>query len=71
MSLHCTGRIALPIPGGRSRQKTQANIGLHVENLLDNRNYLAVGSILGSPLFGVPLGALPGRSLRLAISFDR
>jgi hypothetical protein len=42
-----------------------------VENLLNDRNYLALGSVAGSPLFGAPLVALPGRSVRLSVSFDR
>jgi hypothetical protein len=42
-----------------------------VENLLDDRNYAVVGGVAGSPLFGVPLVALPGRALRLSVSFDR
>ena len=68
MSLYGSRRVALPLPGG---QKTYANVSLHVENLLNDRNYAAVGSVAGSPLFGVPLVALPGRSLRLSVSFDR
>ena len=71
MSLHCSRKIGLPVPGGRSRQKTYVNLGVHVENLLNDRNYVALGSVAGSPLFGVPLVALPGRSLRVAVSFDR
>lgn len=66
-SLYCSGRIALPFTGG----KTYANVGLHVENLLDDRNYLALGSVAGSPLFGVPLSGLSGRSVRVTVSFDR
>ena len=68
VSLYGSRRIALPLPGG---QKTYANVSLHAENLLNARNYAAVGSVAGSPLFGVPLVALPGRSLRLSVSFDR
>lgn len=71
MSLYCSRRIALPVPGGRSGQKTYANVSLHVENLLNNTNYLAVGSVAGSRLLGVPLSGLPGRSLRVTVSVDR
>jgi hypothetical protein len=67
VSLYGSRRIALPLPGG---QKTYASIFLHVENLLDDRNYAVVGGVAGSPLFGVPLVALPGRALRLSVSFD-
>jgi hypothetical protein len=70
-SLYLSRRIALPGTGGASARRTWANVSLHVENLLNERNYVAVGGVAGSPLFGVPLVALPGRSLRLSVSFDR
>lgn len=69
VSVYGSRRIALPIPGGSSR--IWADVGLHVENLLNHRNYVAVGSVAGSPLLGVPLVGLPGRSLRVTVSFDR
>jgi hypothetical protein len=66
------GSRRLPLPGtGRSGRKTYANLSLHVENLLNERNVVVVGSVVGSPLFGTPLLALPGRSVRLSVSFDR
>jgi hypothetical protein len=72
---HSTSLFAsrrLPLPGtGRSGRKTCANLSLHVENLLNERNVVVVGSVVGSPLFGAPLLALPGRSVRLGVSFDR
>ena len=39
--------------------------------ILGNRNYLGFGSVIGSPLFGRPWGALPGRSLRVWLNFRR
>jgi len=47
------------------------NVGLQADNVLGNRNYLSVGSVLGSPLFGQPLAALPGRSVRLWFNFAK
>jgi hypothetical protein len=70
-SLFGSRRIALPFLGGRSGRKTYANLYLRVENLLNDRNYAAVGSVAGSGLFGVPIAALPGRSLRVNVSLDR
>jgi hypothetical protein len=69
-SLFGSRRIALP-GRGRSGRRTWANLTLHVENLLNERNVVVVGSVLGSPLFGTPLVALPGRSVRLSVSFER
>lgn len=39
--------------------------GLRADNVFDTRNYTTVGSVSGSPLFGRPLAAQPGRSLQL------
>ncbi len=66
------GSRRIPLPGtGRSGRRTYANLSLHVENLLNERNVVVVGSVAGSPLYGRPLVALPGRSVRLSVSFDR
>ncbi len=66
------GSRRVPLPGtGRSGRRTYANLSLHAENLLNERNVAVVGSVAGSPLFGLPLVALPGRSVRLSVSFDR
>ena len=67
VSLYGSRRVALPLPGER---KTCASVSLHVENLLNDRNYVVVGGVAGSPLLGVPLVALPGRSVRVSVSFD-
>ncbi len=69
-SLFGSRRVPLPWTG-RSGRKTCANVSLHVENLLNERNVVVVGSVAGSPLFGAPLVALPGRSVRLSVSLDR
>jgi len=69
-SLFASRRVALP-GTKRSGRATYANVSLHVENLLNERNVVAVGSVASSPLFGAPLVALPGRSVRLSVSFDR
>lgn len=41
------------------------NIGLQVDDLLGNRNYLTLEAVEDSPLFGQPLSALPGRTVRV------
>jgi hypothetical protein len=70
-SLFGSRRVALPGTRGRSGRRTYANLSLHVENLLNERNVVVVGSVAGSPLFGAPLVALPGRSVCLSVSVDR
>jgi hypothetical protein len=55
------------VPAGR-RPRTSRS---HVENLLNERNVVAVDSVAGAPLYGLPLVALPGRSVRVSVSFDR
>jgi hypothetical protein len=48
------GRANLPVDGG-----------LQVDNVLAGRVWTAVGNVAGSPLFGRPEGAMPGRSVRI------
>jgi hypothetical protein len=43
--------------------------GVQADNVFGNRNYLTYGSVVGSPFFGKPLAALPGRSLRIWFGF--
>lgn len=53
----------------RSKEKLRADVGLQLDNVLNARNYTSVGAVMGSPLFGKPLSALPGRSARLWFTF--
>jgi len=71
MELFAHRRFALPRLFPISRQKLHADIGLNVENLFGNRNYVSLGNVIGSPLLGRPLTALGGRSLRLSLDFAR
>jgi len=54
-----------------STRKLYLDGGFQVENLLDNKNYLTMGTIAGSPLFGQPLAALPGRAVRFSLNLAR
>jgi len=63
-------RIALPSISGKSEKRIYVDLGVQVNNLLGNNNYTGLDSVLGSPLFGRPLGAGPGRSARLWLSLD-
>lgn len=46
------------------------NISVQADNILNNRNYLAIGSIAESSTFGLPVAAYPGRSVRVLLSVD-
>jgi hypothetical protein len=39
-------------------------VGDHIDNLLNARNPITVGTVIGSSTFGQPLSAMPGRTIR-------
>jgi hypothetical protein len=61
-------RIALPAFLTGSHKRVFVDLGVQGDNLLGNKNYLSFGSIIGSPTFGQPLAASPGRSIRVWFS---
>ena len=63
-------RILLPNVFGKSARRLYLNLGVQVDNILDRKNYISVGAIAGSPTFGAPLAAYPGRSIRLFLNVD-
>lgn len=71
LSLYGYRRVRLPKFLRASREKTYVDVGIQADNLLDHKNYLTVGSVLGSSLFGRSLAALPGRSFRLWFTVDQ
>lgn len=44
------------------------NVGAQVENVFGWQHYFSYGSVMGSPLFGEPLAARAGRSVRLWVT---
>jgi hypothetical protein len=70
LSIYAYRRIAFPrfLPEGK--KNFHVNVGVQANNLLSNHNYLTFDSVSSSPLFGQPLAALPGRSLRLWFNFE-
>jgi hypothetical protein len=68
LSLYAYRRVSLP--NAVVRGHLHLNLGLQADNILDNRNYISVGSIAGSPSFGRPMAAFPGRSLRVYVNVD-
>jgi len=57
-------RLALPGFTGKSGERVYITVGVRADNLLGNKNYLGLDSVSSSPLFGMPLAASPGRSVR-------
>jgi hypothetical protein len=70
-SLYGFRRFRLPGLARESRHPLYANLGFQGENLLGNRNYVALDSVKTSPLFGQPLSALSGRTLRLTFNLGQ
>ena len=71
LALYGHRRIPLPKFLVRSKEKIYLDVGVRMENVLNTRNYSTLGSVIGSPFFGKPLTALPGRSLRIWFNWDR
>jgi hypothetical protein len=71
-SLALFGSRRIPLPGitGKGGGRLYMNLGVHGENLLGDRNYYSLDPVLASPLFGKPLAAGPGRSIRFWFSID-
>ena len=64
VSLHASRRFAVSGLPGRPRVRMFLTTGVQVENLLNTRNVTALGAVAGSSIFGRPLAALGGRSVR-------
>jgi hypothetical protein len=69
LSVHASRRIPLSSITGLENGP-RLNVGVHLDNLLDNRNYTVLGSVVGSPTFGRPLMAASSRSARVSFSID-
>lgn len=61
----------IPLPRVlHAKSRIYLNLGVQGDNLLNNKNFVSMGSVIGSPTFGQPLAALPGRSIRLWTSIN-
>jgi hypothetical protein len=63
-------RIPLPKIPGRSARRHYLDLSVQADNLLNRKNYISVGSVTGSSMFGRPLAAFPGRSVRLFLAVN-
>lgn len=70
-SLSLYGYKRIPVPKVAVKGKRVfVDFGVRVENLLGNKDYTSVGSVVGSPTFRQPLTALPGRAVRVWLNLD-
>ena len=70
LDLYASRRILVPGMILKSAKRVHMNVGVRGNNLLNNRNYISLDSVLGSPLFGKPLAASPSRSVQCWVSID-
>jgi hypothetical protein len=54
----------------KGRQKTYLDCNVQLLNLLGNSDYSNLGTVTGSPTFGQPLAAAPGRSFHFSFGFS-
>lgn len=66
LDVYAFRRLRMPLFRGSDGQ-LMADASLSGENLLNARNVAAVGSVLGSPFYGVPVAASPGRTIRVSV----
>jgi hypothetical protein len=69
LSVHASRRLQLP-GNGWLKDRMRLSVGVHLENILNHRNYTSLGSVVGSPTLGQPLSATSSRSARVSFSFD-
>jgi hypothetical protein len=61
-SVHLSRTVTV---GRTSRWRgVRVGVGAHIDNLLNARNPITVGTVIGSSTFGQPLSAMPGRTIR-------
>jgi hypothetical protein len=71
MDLFANPRLAVPKLRVKPHQKTYLDFKVQALNLLGNKNYSTFEDVIGSPLFGQPLAAAPGRTFRLSVNLSR
>lgn len=70
VSAYAVKRLALPRGLTGEHARKHLSVGAQLDNLLNNRNYAAVGSIAGSATFGRPILAQAGRSIKFSLNLD-
>jgi hypothetical protein len=70
VNLYGHKRIPMPIFLFGSKKRVHVDLGVQVENILNNKNYLSFGSIIGSPTLGQPLAGSAGRTARVWVNLN-
>jgi hypothetical protein len=68
LDLYAAKQIELPSRIVSLHGPRAIHIGVQANNVLGWQNNLSLGAVMGTPLFGQPLGALQGRVLRLWVT---
>jgi hypothetical protein len=63
-------RFAIPGLFLESKQRMYLDLNLQGLNLLGNKDYSSLETVIGSPIFQQPLAAAPGRSFRFSFGFS-
>jgi hypothetical protein len=71
ISVYGHRRMALPKILSFRGKRSHVNVSIRADNVLDRPNFASYGSVVGSPLFGRPLAAAPGRSFSVGFTLDR
>lgn len=70
LSFHASRRFDVPGSSRWLRDRYRLNLGVHVDNATNRRNYTSVGTVTGSATFATPLTAAASRTLRVTVSID-
>ena len=70
MSMVGSIRGRIPTMLRRRKAPQDFTLNIQIDNVLNSRAYTALGSVTGSSLFGQPIGAMSGRSVRFSISLN-
>jgi hypothetical protein len=70
MSMFGSIRARVPTILRRWKAPQELTLNVQIENVLNSRNYTALGSFTGSSLFGRPISAMAGRSMRVGVTIN-
>ncbi len=70
LAVYLSKRVEVPVRFTGRHRRLSVDLGLQGDNLLNSRNYLAFGSVVGAPTLGQPLAAGARRSIRLWLNFN-